>query len=93
MGLGVCYPSPRPSREQSVALIHLALDLGVRFFDTADTYCRDERELHYAEELLALALSTYPQQISRLVWATKGGMDRAGAGGRPTWVRTRCRGA
>jgi hypothetical protein len=34
MGLGVCYPTERPSAEESIKLIHLALDQGVRFFDT-----------------------------------------------------------
>ena len=60
MGLGVVYPHERPTREYSLKLVHRALEMGVGIFDTADTYCRDEGELHYCERLLAEALATAP---------------------------------
>jgi aryl-alcohol dehydrogenase-like predicted oxidoreductase len=81
MGLGVCYPVERPSRAVSIGLIHKAIHLGCRFFDTADTYCRNTTDLHYTEELLRDALCSYPDKevIKEVRIATKGGMDRRGA--------------
>ena len=63
MGLGIVYPEERPSRAEAIRLLHKALDLGVNIFDTADTYCRDETELHYCEFLLAEALSSYKDRV------------------------------
>jgi len=81
MGLG-CMPlsiSGRPvSSEQRIALIHRALDLGVTFFDTADSYCLDENDKHHNESLIHKALKSYTAGTDRVMVATKGGLMRHG---------------
>jgi aryl-alcohol dehydrogenase-like predicted oxidoreductase len=64
-----------------------AVDLGVRFIDTADAYGPE-----VSERLIAEALHPYP---AGLVIATKGGLVRPGPGkwvsdGRPQHLRTAC---
>ncbi len=79
LALGVIYPDAalRPSREASIQLIHALLDAGVRFFDTADTYCADSTDLHCVERLLGDALKSYSKGVpADLIVATKGGMSR-----------------
>lgn len=78
MPLCVCYPSVRPSHSDAIKLIHTALAAGVRYFDTADTYCRDQKDLHYGEILMHEALSSCSVPRSQVVVATKGGMTRMG---------------
>jgi aryl-alcohol dehydrogenase-like predicted oxidoreductase len=36
--------------------------MGCQFFDTADTYCEDGNDLHYAERLFDEALTKYHNQ-------------------------------
>merc|ERR1712232_326440 len=64
----------RPSEADAVAVLHRALDLGVRFIDTADAYCIDETEKHHNERLIRKALQSYPDQsvAEKVVVATKG---------------------
>lgn len=79
LSLGVIYPdaAQRPSRETAIHMIHALLDAGVRFFDTADTYCADSTDLHYVERVLGEALKTYAKGVpADLIVATKGGMAR-----------------
>jgi aryl-alcohol dehydrogenase-like predicted oxidoreductase/histidinol phosphatase-like enzyme/predicted kinase len=64
--------------ERAVAVIHAALDAGVRLFDTADAYARDAAEIGHNERLIARALSTWPGDRADVVVATKGGMTRPG---------------
>src|SRR6184192_783743 len=64
----------------ALAVLRRAVELGVNFIDTADSYGP-----HVSEELIAEALHPYP---SGLVVATKGGLERPGpdlwtANGRP----------
>jgi len=61
---------PPPDREQAKAVLRRALELGVDFIDTADSYGP-----HVSEELIAEALHPYPEN---LVIATKGGFTRSG---------------
>ncbi len=75
--------STRPSEEQSVGVIHRALDLGVRLIDTADSYCRDEPDKHHNEKLIRKALESYAGDTSSVVVATKGGLMRPGG----DWTR------
>eukprot|EP00808_Paulinella_micropora_P013385 g77129.t1 len=81
MPLCVDYPNTRPSRGEALVVLHAALEVGVRFFDTADTYCRDGQELHYGEALVAEAVRTWKDGAARaeVVVATKGGMTRLGS--------------
>ena len=67
----VCGPSvwgPPKDRTQAHRVFRKAIELGVNFFDTADSYGP-----YVDEELIAEALHPYPQG---LVIATKGGLVR-----------------
>jgi len=86
-GKGIWGPPKSP--EQAVRVLQRAVELGVNFFDTADSYGP-----HVAEELIAEALYPYPG----LVIATKGGFDRPGPdrwveNGRPENLREKVEGS
>lgn len=66
----------RPPEAQAIAVIHRALDLGVTFIDTADSYCLDESDKHHNERLIAKALGSYSKPTDHVVVATKGGLIR-----------------
>jgi aryl-alcohol dehydrogenase-like predicted oxidoreductase len=61
---------PPKDRKAALAVLRRAVELGVNFIDTADSYGP-----HVNEELIAEALHPYP---SDLVIATKGGWERPG---------------
>ncbi|MGH3102688.1 MAG: aldo/keto reductase [Gaiellaceae bacterium] len=67
------YPA---DRENALAVLRRAVELGVTLIDTSDAYGPEVNELQIAE-----ALHPYPDG---LVIATKGGLLRTGAGGWPT---------
>jgi len=67
-GEGIWGP-PRDSAG-ALAVLRRAIELGVNFIDTADSYGP-----HVSEELIAKALAPYPED---LVIATKGGWNRPG---------------
>ncbi|AFZ04069.1 aldo/keto reductase [Calothrix sp. PCC 6303] len=66
----------RPPESQSIDTIHRALDLGITFIDTADSYCKDESDKHHNEKLIYRALQTYKGDTSKVIIATKGGLMR-----------------
>lgn len=68
----------RPPEAQSIAVVHAALDAGVTFFDTADSYCLNETDKHHNERLIAKALGSYAGDVSHVHVATKGGLIRPG---------------
>jgi pyridoxine 4-dehydrogenase len=79
-----------PSREQAQATLRRAVELGVNFIDTADSYGPE-----VSETLIAETLYPYPDD---LVIATKGGLVRPAAGrwdpdGRPEHLRAACEGS
>ena len=79
-----------PDRNEARAVLRRAVELGVNFVDTADSYGPD-----VSEELIAEALHPYPED---LVIATKGGLVRPGPGqwdpdGRPEHLRQACEGS
>jgi pyridoxine 4-dehydrogenase len=81
---------PPSDRSASVAVLRRAVELGVNFIDTADSYGPE-----ISEELIAEALYPYP---SELVIATKGGLERSGPGkwhrnGHPEHLREACEGS
>jgi pyridoxine 4-dehydrogenase len=81
---------PPADRREAVAVLRRAVDLGVNFIDTAESYGP-----HVSEELIAEALYPYP---AGLVVATKGGFDRPGSGqwranGRPSRLREELEGS
>ena len=61
---------PPKDRKRAIAVLQRAVELGVNFIDTADSYGP-----HVNEELIAEALFPYPKD---LVIATKGGWNRPG---------------
>ncbi len=73
----------RPPESESLQVIHRALDLGVTFIDTADSYCKDESDKHHNEKLIHKALQTYNGDVSNVVVATKGGFMRPNG----SWTR------
>lgn len=82
----------RPDRAQAIATIHAALDAGVTFIDTADSYHRDAGEVGHNEELIAEALRSYGSDTSGILVATKAGHLRPGDGswtqnGDPAYVK------
>jgi pyridoxine 4-dehydrogenase len=81
---------PPPDRDKAKAAVRTAVDLGVNFLDTADSYGPE-----ISEEILAEALYPYPDD---LVIATKGGLVRPAPGrwdpdGRPEHLRDACEGS
>jgi aryl-alcohol dehydrogenase-like predicted oxidoreductase len=79
-----------PDRERARAALRSAVELGVNFIDTADSYGPEVSEL-----LIAETLYPYPDD---LVIATKGGLVRPGPGrwnadGRPQYLREACEGS
>ena len=76
---------PPADHDECIRTLKRAVELGVNFIDTADSYGP-----HVSEELIAEALHPYPEG---LVIATKGGFERTGPGkwvtnGRPEHLRT-----
>src|SRR5258708_3276492 len=69
-GDGVWGPPKDPA--SAFAVLRRAVELGVNFIDTADSYGP-----YVSEELIAKALAPYPKD---LVIATKGGWNRPGPG-------------
>lgn len=79
-----------PDRQAAMQVLRRALDLGVDFIDTADSYGPD-----VSERLIAETLHPYP---SGLVIATKAGLERPGPdvwvpNGRPDHLRAACEGS
>jgi aryl-alcohol dehydrogenase-like predicted oxidoreductase len=77
-------------RAESVRVLRRAVELGINFIDTADSYGP-----YVSEEIIAEALHPYPKG---LVIATKGGFDRPGPNkwvenGKPEHLRSACEGS
>ena len=77
-------------RDEAKAVLRRAVELGVNFIDTADSYGP-----HVSEELIGETLHPYPDD---LVIATKGGLERTGPGrwptnGRPEHLIEACEGS
>src|SRR3954471_23807535 len=76
--------------DEAIATLRRAVELGINFVDTADSYGP-----FVSERLIAEALHPYPDE---LVIATKGGLTRTGPNqwspdGRPEHLRTACDGS
>src|SRR5476651_129237 len=63
---------PPKDKDEAIRVLKRAIELGVNFIDTADSYGP-----YISEELIAEALYPYP---AGLVVATKGGWNRCGPG-------------
>ena len=67
-------------REYAMSVIHAALDAGVQLLDTADLYAPAWNAMGHNEILVGEAFRTWvasPEQKSKIVIATKGGITRA----------------
>lgn len=78
---------PPEDRDGALAVLRRALELGINFIDTADSYGPG-----VSEELIAEALHPY---LEGLLLATKGGLERTGPGewprnGRPEHLKQAC---
>jgi pyridoxine 4-dehydrogenase len=87
-GPGV-WGEPR-DRQEAIRVLRRAVELGINFIDTADSYGPN-----VSEEIIAEALHPYP---AGLVIATKAGFDRSGpdqwvTNGRPEHLRQACEGS
>ncbi len=81
---------PPADRAEAVRVLRRAVELGVEFIDTADSYGPD-----VSEEIIAEALHPYPEG---LVIATKAGFERPGPNrwtpnGRPEYLRRQLEGS
>lgn len=81
---------PPKDRDEAIAVLRRAIELGINLIDTAESYGP-----HVSEELIAEALHPYPAD---LVIATKGGLDRPGPDnwvpdGRPERLREELEGS
>jgi pyridoxine 4-dehydrogenase len=81
---------PPADRDEAKAVLRRAVEAGVNFIDTADSYGP-----HVSEELIGETLYPYPDD---LVIATKGGLERTGPGqwpvnGRPEHLVEACEGS
>jgi pyridoxine 4-dehydrogenase len=81
---------PPSDRDEAKAVLRRAVELGVNFIDTADSYGPQ-----VSEELIGETLYPYPDD---LVIATKGGLERTGPGqwpvnGRPEHLIEACEGS
>ena len=77
-------------RAEAIRVVRRAVELGINFIDTADSYGP-----FVSEEIIAEALHPYP---AGLVIATKGGFDRPGPdqwveNGKPEHLRSACEGS
>jgi aryl-alcohol dehydrogenase-like predicted oxidoreductase len=81
---------PPPDHDAAIAVLRRAVELGVNFIDTANSYGP-----HVSEELIAEALHPYPED---LVIATKAGLERPGPNrwtphGSPDYLVAECEGS
>jgi len=87
-GKGI-WGEPR-DHDEAIQVLRRAVELGITFIDTADSYGPE-----VSERLIAEALHPYPAD---LVIATKGGFERPGpdqwvTNGRPEYLRAACEGS
>ncbi len=83
----------RPSEADARNVISAALDAQMTWIDVADSYCLDQDDTGYGEQLVARALRDYGTS-KRVLIATKAGYVRPGGNwelcGRPEHLRAAC---
>jgi histidinol-phosphate phosphatase family protein len=93
LGLGLLRlgTEGRPDESAAVALIHRALDHGIRVLDTAPSYGLDDSDFHYGEKLARSAIETWAGSRADVRIVTKVGMSRPKgrwvANGKPAHLR------
>lgn len=77
-----------------IAVLHAALDAGVRLLDTADAYAPGPDSIGHNERLIAKALASWGGDAAEVTVATKGGLIRPGGqwvpDGRAKHLRAAC---
>ena len=82
-GVPLSVPEMRPDEAAAIKVIHHAVDQGVTFIDTADSYGRGETDMGHNERLFGRVLAQLPADVrDQLVVATKPGFARP----RDAWV-------
>ena len=78
LGLGLLRLTTegRPTEADAIAIVHFALDHGIRILDTADVYCLDHTDLHYGERLVRKALDAWNGPRDEVRILTKVGLAR-----------------
>lgn len=94
-GMPLSLLSSRPSEADAIEVIHHAVDCGVNFIDTADSYCMNSTEAGHNERLIGKAVGQLPADVREGVTiATKGGLVRPDGrwerDGRPEHLRAAC---
>ena len=94
-GVPLSVPETRPDEAAAIKVIHHAVDQGVTFIDTADSYGRGETDMGHNERLFGRVLAQLPADVrDQLVVATKAGFTRPGGAwvpnGRPEYLRRQC---
>lgn len=84
----------RPNEQDSIRVLHAALDEGMTFIDTADCYCLNETEIGHGERLVARAVRQWKGPRGDILVFTKGGLTRREGAwkpdGRPEHLRNAC---
>lgn len=94
LGLGLLRLSVegRPSDIDAIAVIHFALNHGIRLLDTADSYAIGESDPHYGEHLARQALESWRGPRDEVRILTKVGLTRLAGrwvpNGRPDHIRS-----
>ena len=94
-GVPLSIPETRPDEVTAIKVIHHAIDQGISFIDTADSYSPGESDMGHNERLFRRALTALPAGVqARVVVATKAGFMRPGGAwvpnGRPDYLRRQC---
>jgi aryl-alcohol dehydrogenase-like predicted oxidoreductase len=83
----------RPDEHDAIRVIGAFIEHGGNFIDTANVYCRDDREVGHNERLINKALKDLHDK-HRIIVATKGGLRRPRGGwevdASPDWLRLSC---
>lgn len=82
----------RPSPEQALRVLRRAIDAGINWIDTADSYCLDASDVGYGERLVARAIAE--AKAEDVLVTTKAGYVRPGGewviNARPEHIKTAC---
>jgi len=78
LGLGLLRLATKgcPTLDDALAVIHFALDHGIRVLDTADSYCLSDANFHFGELLAQQALDQWHGPRNEVKILTKVGMIR-----------------
>ncbi len=70
--------APVRDDDAAIAVLHAALDGGVRLLDTADAYAHGPQDIGHNERMIARALASWSGDRASVRVATKGGLTRPG---------------